>query len=176
MITTRAGTSAKRVRRARLANTGPVVAGNIGSSKRMSYTVIGDAVNISEFIESMSKVYKTPLLVSRQTANTLSTLPPMREVDRICFNGKVEPVTLYEVIEALPPERRALVEENTLTFYGAIQLYRSKNWNQAQKAFKGILDSDPEDGIAEMYIGRCKFFADNPPPADWNGTWTIDNK
>jgi adenylate cyclase len=54
--------------------------------------------------------------------------------------------------------------------------YRAQAWDDAQDAFNAALAIIPNDGPSAMYIERCRLFAASPPPADWNGIWTLTDK
>ena len=78
-------------------NTGEMIAGNIGSTSIMSYTVIGDAVNLGSRIESLNKEYGTRILISGETRAALTTPVEMREIDTVKVKGRSRPVTIYTV-------------------------------------------------------------------------------
>ena len=157
-------------------NTGEVVAGNIGSDKRMDFTVIGDAVNLAARLESATKMYDTPILISSFTKNALKGDFLLREVDLIIVKGKNEPVAVYEVIDALDLEQRELRQAHLLTYQNALQMYREQQWQLSKDIFLQLQQYNPKDKAVGIYIERINYFIDNPPDADWDGVWVMKGK
>jgi adenylate cyclase len=87
-------------------NTGPMIAGNIGSDAIMSYTVIGDAVNLGSRLESLNKQYGTRIIISDATRQRLSSSYQLRPLGDVLVKGKTEPVAIFEVVG-----RSAVAEE-----------------------------------------------------------------
>lgn len=157
-------------------NTGIVISGNIGSPKRMDYTVIGDGVNLAARLESANKFYKTQLLISEFTRQCLQESYLLREVDRIQVKGKQEPVSVYEVLDHIDPARRDRMESLVELFRKGLRLYREHRWMEAREFFESGQRLVPEDGPTQLYIKRCLHFEQTPPPKDWDGIWTWTEK
>jgi adenylate cyclase len=157
-------------------STGEVVSGNIGSSKRMDYTVIGNGVNLAARLESATKVYKTPILLSDQTVKALTDSFSLREVDRIRVKGQTEPVALFEALDGLPQKEKGLVEGGLGIFQEAMDLYRVRDWEKARSRFMDMNTHHPTDHITQLYLDRCQHLANNPPPDHWDGVWTMTTK
>ncbi|MCM2257888.1 MAG: GAF domain-containing protein [Vicinamibacteria bacterium] len=157
-------------------NTDQVLSGNIGSLKRMDYTVIGDGVNLASRLESANKHYHTQILISEFTRAELRQTYLLREVDRMRVKGKSQPVGVYEVLDHLPPERQPNVRA-LLDVYGmGLDLYRRRDWGGAQAAFEEALDVAAGDGPSKLYLERCSWFLEHPPADDWDGVWTMKEK
>ncbi len=157
-------------------NTGQVVSGNIGSSKRMDYTVIGDGVNLAARLEGATKEYKTALIVSELTVNALTKSRSLRELDRIRVKGKAEPVAIFEVIDALAEEQKNHVERILPLHVEGLASYRECSWQAAREKFTQVLEIHPDDVVAQIYMKRCLHFVDEPPSNDWDGVWNMTNK
>lgn len=157
-------------------STGQVVSGNIGSDKRMDYTVIGDGVNLSARLEGATKVYKTPILISEMTVNALSDSHPLREIDCIRVKGKERPVAIYEALEGMTSRRQAAINASLPLFEKSLEWYRKKEWSEAISGFESILSTDPEDLISKLYLDRCHHFIMTPPIDSWDGVWEMKTK
>jgi adenylate cyclase len=157
-------------------NSGPMSVGNMGSSSRFDYTVMGDAVNLSSRLEGANKEYGTNIIISE------STLTAVREdgfvvrfLDLVAVKGKSEPVAVYELIGqagqfgTLSPELLATYEEGT-------RLYRAQRFDEAAARFSEVLAARPADGPSRMYLERCEDLAVAPPPPDWDGVFVMTHK
>jgi adenylate cyclase len=157
-------------------STGEVVSGNIGSSKRMDYTVIGNGVNLAARLEGATKVYRTPILLGEKTVAALTDTYALRELDRIRVKGQNEPVAVFEALGGLDRERRDAVEAGLESFEEGIALYRTRNWAEAQRCFTVAKTCHPDDHVADLYLNRCERLIAAPPPDEWDGVWTMASK
>jgi len=157
-------------------NTDAVVSGNIGSPKRMDYTLIGDGVNLASRLESACKQYHAQILISENTYKKLRGTYRVREVDRVVVKGKSEPVAIYEVLDYHSDESFPNLMEAVSQFKSGLELYRKGIWNKAIDAFNEALCLNCRDELAEMYIKRCEALKENNPGAEWNGVWVMKEK
>jgi len=156
-------------------NTGLVVSGNIGSPKRMDYTMIGDGVNIAARLESACKQYSAHLLISEFTQAKLKGTYRLRDVDIVVVKGKTEPVRIFEVLDYHTPETFPNLMDCTGYFNEAIVNYRAGEWDKSIKNFTKALSANPNDALADTYIERCQQLKANPPE-NWDGIWVMTSK
>jgi len=157
-------------------NTDEVVSGNIGSPKRMNYTIIGDGVNLAARLETANKQYGTRILVSEYTYKKLRGTYRGREVDRVVVQGKTEPVVMYEILDYHTEETFPNLMEALSQFKYGLSEYRKQRWDQAVRAFRETLRLNPADKVSEMYSERCEYFREHPPGESWDGTWVMKTK
>jgi len=157
-------------------NTDIVVSGNIGSPKRMDYTVIGDGVNLAARLESACKQYGARLLISEFTLARLRGTYRTREVDRVVVKGKTQPVGVYEVMDFHTEESFPNLIDVLGCFRNGVALYRERRFRDATEQFNAALAKNPADKAAAMYVERCSIYAQSPPPSDWNGAWVMTEK
>jgi adenylate cyclase len=157
-------------------NTAVVVAGNMGSSNRLNYTVIGDGVNLAARLESACKQYGAHILVSEFTMAKLRGTYCNREVDKVVVKGKTEPLGIFEILGYHTEETFPNLVEALNHFNGGLELYREAKWDAAMDSFRNVLDLNPKDRLSETYIERCRYLKANPPEDEWDGIWVMTSK
>jgi adenylate cyclase len=155
-------------------NTGPVNVGNMGSDKRLAWTVMGDNVNLSSRLEGMTKEYRTQIIISETTYAQVAQQFAAREVDKIRVKGKKHPVTIYELLA--PLSERSKYEELLTAYNCALECYRAHNWMEAAGKFGNIMATHPYDGPTQVLLQRCLEFIDQPPADDWDGVYIMKSK
>ena len=157
-------------------DTNEVISGNIGSLKRMDYTVIGDGVNLASRLEGATKQYKAKILITESTCKKLKGSYLLRPADHIQVKGQTRPVAIYEVLDYHRWETFPNVTPVVVLFNQGIDFYAEGKWQEAIEEFEKALSLNPEDGLSQIYVERCKYFIDNPPPDDWDGVWIMKSK
>jgi adenylate cyclase len=156
-------------------NTGMVVSGNIGSPKRMDYTMIGDGVNLAARLESACKQYSARILISEFTRAKLRGTYRLRDVDLVVVKGKTEPVGVYEVLDYHNEKSFPNLMDTVSYFNEGVSHYRKGNWSKAIAKFETALKANPDDTLSNTYIERCKHLQTNTPK-DWDGVWIMTSK
>ena len=157
-------------------NTDAVVAGNIGSKKRMDYTIIGDGVNLAARLESACKQYGAGILLSEFTVDLLKGAYRLRALDKVIVKGKTEPVTIYECLDHLDHSLAADLMDVIAQFNDGVRCYRERDFEKAKARFAETLRLKPGDAPSEMYLQRCEVLIAEPPPDDWDGVWIMTEK
>ncbi|MED5463133.1 MAG: GAF domain-containing protein [Myxococcota bacterium] len=157
-------------------NTDLVVSGNIGSPKRMDYTMIGDGVNLAARLESACKQYSARILISENTYKSLRGTYQIRDIDKVVVKGKTEPVGVYEVLDYHTDETFPNLMEVVNQFNNGMKHYRNQSWEKAIAAFHEALNLNPTDALSQTYIDRCNHWKSNPPSQDWDGVWVMTSK
>ncbi len=157
-------------------NTDTIVSGNIGSPKRMDYTVIGDGVNLASRLESACKEYSAQILCSENTYKKLRGSYRAREIDRVVVKGKTEPVGVYEILDYHTDETFPNMPEVLNQFRGGLKYYRSGEFDRAIAQFKEALALHPADKLSETYIKRCDYLKAHPIEGQWDGVWVMKSK
>jgi adenylate cyclase len=157
-------------------NTDNVVSGNIGSKKRMDFTIIGDGVNLAARLESACKQYGAHILASESTCKNQRGTYRIRELDLVVVKGKTKPVAICEVLDYHTEETFPHISEVLGLFKDGLSSYRARHWDQAIKLFRDALALNPADKPSQLYIERAEYLKANPPPDDWAGVWVMESK
>lgn len=164
-------------------NSGEIVTGNMGSKGRMNYTMMGDAVNLAARLESSSKQYGIFVHVAKATKELTGDNFIFRELDTIKVVGKTEPVTTYDLLGIKNSIAKHLLNLQE-SFHQGLKAYKAQKWDEAINFFKKSLEFEylryPDlreaPNPSKIYIERCQQFKENPPPADWNGVFSLTSK
>ncbi len=157
-------------------NTDTIVSGNIGSPKRMDYTMIGDGVNLSARLESACKKYFARILISENTYNKLKGTYRVRHIDDVVVSGKTEPIGVFEVLDYHTKDTFPNLMEAVGYFNEGRNHYKGGDWDTAITSFKKALAIHPGDELTHTYISRCELMKKNPPEGDWKGIWIMKSK
>ena len=147
-------------------NTGSLMLGVVGGTARLETTVISDAVNLSARLESMTRFYDVPLLISEHTRRKIGEsefTEYIRRIDRVVPKGKRTEVEVYEVFAGDPVAVRDAKVQYEREFQRACAVLDGGKSEKAEALFRELLARNPDDRVIECYLQRC---AGAPPPGE----------
>ena len=157
-------------------NSDTVISGNIGSTRRMEFTAIGDGVNLGSRLEGASKQYGTDAIISESTYKLCGDRIWVRELDRIQVKGKNQPVNVYELIglksDPLSENQTRIIEH----YHAGRNYYLTRKFSKAIAEFAEVLELDKDNKAANIHITRCQHFLLNAPEDNWDGVWKLTEK
>ena len=156
-------------------NSGEMVVGNMGTDRKMDYTIIGDAVNLAARLEGVNKRYGTYMCVSETTMHDAGPGFIFRRLDKIRVVGKAVPIQIFELVD----EEGKISDEKAnglALFEQAHVLFEQREWVKAMNKFNEVFTCIPGDGPSTRFIATCKEYIKVPPPELWDGVYQMDMK
>ena len=158
-------------------NSGNVLVGNFGSQIRMSYTAIGDPVNVASRLEALNKIYGTEILIGENTYSLIKDRFITRKVDRVAVYGRTESIEIFELIGEKNNDYRPDDYKWIDVFEDGLQLYRQQEWKKASEHFSQSYQlRHAEDSASLLFVKRCDHLSSRYVPEDWDGTFVLQGK
>jgi adenylate cyclase len=154
-------------------NTGRMLVGNIGSSERLSYTVIGDPVNVASRLEPLGKIYGVDIIIGEDTRIAAGDAIIVRRLDRVAVYGRMQGLAIYELLAMAEGAR---VPEWVETYEAGLAAYEDRCWPDAVRLFEATAVCRGGDRPSEILLERCHACLADPPPDDWIPISILESK
>jgi len=145
-----------------------VMVGHFGAPDRMSFTVLGDGVNLASRLEGLNKVYGTSILVSQTVRDSACREFAFRLVDLVAVKGKTRAIRVHELLGPASGVTSEVVER----YERAFDAYQQRRFSEALD----LLARQHDDGPSLTLTQRCRLYLSEPPPEEWDGAYTAHDK
>jgi adenylate cyclase len=155
-------------------HSGSVISGSVGARGRMDVTSIGDTVNLAARLEGANKNYGTDTLVSEVVHDEVKDTYLCREIDLLAVKGRRQPVRIFELLQerSMASDKAHEIQR---VFEEGLMLYRRQSWTAAEKCFS-FMDEKFGDKPSRIFLRRIEVFRTTPPPAKWDGVFSLSVK